>query len=217
MLKLSTLGRAAKLTLLATALLAASCSKSPTQQVNQVFGDFKKSVEAGRGDQVEKLVSEQTLQHFDKLRRLALTGGADMYQLSIYDEVSIYYLRSQFKRAALEKFRGRDIINILAKNKMLGVADLNEFKLTSLQVEDTAAWANLTHNNLETPYAINFVEESGDWKVDMDRFQRNRENELVMRMMQYGGDRDQVISELLKSFGLRDGLTPALRQPLASS
>ena len=62
--------------------------------------------------------------------------------------------------------------------------------------------------------SLRFTKEDGEWRVHPERFRAKRNELLEKRIVTFEGQRDDVISELLKMRGIDSGLTPALRQPL---
>ena len=209
---------ARKVALMALAgLVLSACAKSEPEKLTSLYDRYANAVLDGRGYSAAKLVSANTLQHYGKLRDLALNGGSGMYYLGVYDEVSIYYLRWKFDSAGLSKLSSRDVMNVLVKAGLVTIEDMDDFELRALNLGQNAAWANLYLDGLDTPYDARFVSESGKWKFDGKALRDSQDDVLLQRLIRYDSDKDTLINEMLKSYGLRDGLTAELRTPPAKS
>lgn len=195
-------------------MFIASCSRPVPDQVTSLYQSYTNSVAAGRGYDAAKKVSDATLAEFETLRDLALDGGRGMTSIGIYDEVSVYYLRGQFDVVALEKLNGRDIMNILVKANLVGEPGFESYTLGNIRFNDTEARASLFNSEGQTPLEMSFSNESGGWKIDPVSFRDRREQLLERRIVEFGGSRDEVMGELLKSRGLGNGLTPNLQRPM---
>ena len=195
--------------------LFAACSSGPDDQLSKSYYTYARAVMDGRGYDAAKLASTKTLKHYETLNDLALHGGRGMYNLSIYDELSVYYLRAKYEAEALNKFSGRDVMNVLIKANMVGVPDMARFTVGEIGFDsEDKAWAPLYKGDQDPVYEISFVKENGKWKIDNRPMRSKRNDVLLQRLMQYGGSREEVISELLKAHGVREGLTPAVEKPL---
>lgn len=207
---------ARKLSGLALSLvLLGACSGSASDKVDSVWRDYANAVENGRGGDAVKLASADTIRHFDMLGDLALHGGKGMHNLTLYDEVSVYYLRYEYEEDALNRFSGHDIMKILVNKGLVGIPDMNGFSLEDVRIDDDEAWGELFTNEPNTSYRIAFELEGGKWKVDNETLGKSRDNVLIRRMMTYSGSRDEILDELLKSVGVRNGLTSDLLEPVA--
>lgn len=203
-------------TLFATALLLVACGGPAPERVREVYYDYSNNVSRGNGPQAGRVVSEATLRHFGLLKVLALNGGRGMSSIGIYDELSVYFLRARYDVAALEKFTGRDILSILVQAGLVGEDNFEDFVLEDLRYTDNQARADLFHNGADTELDIWFEREEGRWRLDGKRFRESRNEALERRIIQFEGSREEVVSELLKSRGVLEGLTPILKQPLKS-
>lgn len=196
-------------------LFIAACSGQSSDQIARTWRDYASAVSRNQGAEAVKLASENTLRHYAMIGRLALKGGQEMRELTLYDEVSVFYLRHVFEANALRKFTGRDIMRILVKNELAGIPKMNQFQLADIDIEGDRAWANLYTTDLDAEYRVSFVREGGKWKIEGKSLNKSRDDVLIHRMMSYASTRDDVIDELLKSVGVRGGLTPELMRPLS--
>lgn len=196
-------------------LFIAACGGQSTDQLSRTWRDYASSVSRGQGAEAVKLASDDTIKHYALLGRLALKGGPEMRNLTLYDEVSVFYLRHTFDATALRKFTGRDIMRILVKNELAGIPKMNQFQLGNISFDEDYAWANLYTNEADAEYRVSFVRENGKWKIEGQTLSKSRDSVLIHRMMSYASTRDDVIDELLKSVGVRGGLKPELMRPLS--
>lgn len=207
--------RLAKWSLVALAgLILSACSGSIPDQLTSTYQNYTSLIVAGKGHQAAKWVTEDTIDHYDKIGQLALRGGRGMSELGLYDELSVYFLRARYDAVALEKFTGRDIMNILVKARLIGEDGFETYSLGDIRYTETEARADLVDGTQTTPFEIWFALKDGKWKVDPARLRAKRDELLERRIVQFEGDRDNVLSELLKTKGITEGLTPELKRAL---
>lgn len=213
-MSIGTIRLPALLVLAFAGFILSACSASVPDQMVSTYQTYTSNVAAGKGHQAAKSVTDATIEHYERLADLALDGGAGMRDLGLHDELSVYFLRSRYQAAALEKLTGRDVMNILVKAGLVGEEGFERYTLGDIRYTDTEARADLIDGRQTTPFEIWFVKEDGNWKVDPARFRAKRDELLERRIVQFDGDRRQVLSELLKSKGIDAGLTPDLEKPL---
>lgn len=212
---LRTAKRLTGLTLLVFASLTlVACSGSVPDQLTDTYRNYTSQIAAGKGHQAAKWVTEDTVTHYEKLGDLALRGGREMSSLGLHDELCVYFLRARYDAVALEKFTGRDVMNILVKAKLVGEDGMERFSLGDIRYTENEARADLVDGNQTTAFEIWFARQDGSWKVDPARFRAKRDELLERRIVQFEGDRDSVLGELLKTKGITNGLTPELKRPL---
>ncbi|MAP95843.1 MAG: hypothetical protein CMK07_12905 [Ponticaulis sp.] len=192
-------------------LITTGCSKPISSELQQAYTTYATEIMQGHGHKAAKRVSQDTIEHYLSLRDTALEGGTPQ---GLYDEVSVYYLRAKFDDVSIAKLTGRDVMNVLAKAELIGEKDFNEYTLSDIRYTEVEARADLVKGGETTPFEIRFTKEDGEWRVHPERFRAKRNELLEKRIVTFEGQRDDVISELLKMRGIDSGLTPALRQPL---
>ncbi|MAK60979.1 MAG: hypothetical protein CMK09_08375 [Ponticaulis sp.] len=200
----------------AAILSIAACGGPAPERVREVYYDFSSQVSHRNGPEAGKVVNEATLRHYALLKVIALNGGRGMNSIGIYDELSVYFLRARYDIPALEKFTGRDILSILVQAGLVGEDDFETFELEDLRYTNNQARADLFKNGADTELDVWFEREDGRWRIDGKRFREIRNEMLERRIIQFDGNREEVISELLKSRGVLEGLTPELKRPLKS-
>jgi len=198
-----------------TGILAglAACSPPVSGQLENVYYDYATNVANGRGHDAAKNVTDTTINHYEHIRDLAL-HSADLSELSLFDEICVYYLRGRFDAIALSKFTGRDVMNTLVKANLIGEDKFETFTLRDIRYTKTEARAELFKSGETTQLEMWFEKQDGKWKVSPQRFRDARGDVLERRIVQFQGDRNNVMSELLKARGFENGLTQNLRQPL---
>lgn len=198
-----------------SALMLAACSGSVTEGVMSSYADYSAAVAAGRGYDAAQFVTEDTITQFDRLRLIALYGEDGGARLGIYDEVAVYYLRSEFDASHLQRLTGRDVMNILVTADLIGERGFRGYEVGTI-TEESSSSAVLALRDSESgaSYTLRFVKENGDWVADWRSFRTQRDRRLENRIEEFNGDRRSVISELLIVHGAQDGLTRELSQPL---
>ena len=200
--------------LLIGSLALTSCSTGSESELSNVYSQFARAVEGGRGHQASELISKQSEAHYAKLRDYALEGSRYGSRLTLYDEISVYYLRARYDRRALVKFTGRDIFAILVENGLAGVPDMDDFMLRDVNISAESASAKLATNDPGANYRIGFALEKRNWRVNDAMLRQTRDEVLAFRMVSYKGSREDVIDEILKSVGVREGFSRRLMDPV---
>lgn len=199
-----------------TVFAIAGCAQASKVKIETIWREYASAVQTSRGSEASEFASDASLRHFAQLKEFALEGGADMKSLTLYDEVSVYYLRSKYGADALSRFSDRDIMKILVNAELLGIPHMNQLMIEEIRVYKKTAYATLTSGEADTFYEVTFLLENGDWKVDYLSLARSRDMVLANRLISYSGTRDDVIDEILKSVGIRDGLSEDLTEPVRS-
>lgn len=199
---------------LASTGLAVGCSGSGTDGFEDRYRQFASAVENHKGHQAVKSVSSDTLEHYAGLKQIALYGNRNGKSLPIYDEVAVCFLRASFDAEALKSLSDRDVYAKLVNADITGVPGMSRFELTDLERTDNEGWGVLLTDEVNTRYIIGFDREGGKWLIDDSSFRTSREEVLLSRIMTHRGTRSDVINALLKSSGIRQGVTPELEQPL---
>ena len=203
--------------LMACSILASACSAVNEGELSSVYSQFARAIEGQRGHQASELISKSTEVHYAKLRDIALYGSRQRTPLTLYDEIGVYYLRARYDRQQLTKFNGRDIYAILVENGLAGIPNMDDFLLQRISSSGDHATAGLQTNDPSTNYRIAFSYEGGQWKIDDAALRHSRDEVLAFRMVSYKGAREDVIDEILKSVGVRQGLTSQLTSPMVKS
>jgi hypothetical protein len=198
-------------------LFTGACSGGGQSEMSGVYSQFARAIEGQRGYQATKLISKETEAHYSLLRDIALYGPRYRTHLTLYDEIGIYFLRSRYDKRQLLKFTGRDIFAVLVENGLIGVPDMDDFRLGSVSMTNHAASATLITNDPGANYRIGFTLENGHWRIDEAALRTTRDEVLAFRMVSYRGSREDVIDEILKSVGVREGLAPRLTTPISKS
>ncbi len=197
------------------AMLLTACGGSVSDSVMETYSSYAAAVSSGRGYDATEYVNEATISRFESLRQIALYGPEGQPTPGIHDEISVYYLRSEFDASHLQRLTGRDIMNILVSADLIGEDGFRNIEPgeviegqnghASLPLRDTRSGAN---------YSLDFVRENGDWLADPRGFRNQRDQRLENRIREFNGNRSEVINELLIVHGASDGLTSELTQPL---
>lgn len=197
----------------ALVLLVSACGGSAPDQITSTYESYARAIASGRGYDATKEVSQQTLDHFERLKNIALDGNLDRYPLGIHDETAIYYLRSEFDVTTLQPLTGRDVMNVLVTADLIGERGFRDFEAGAVTVNGDRASLALYDQVAEAAYTLDFVREGG-WKVEPSEFRAQRDQRLENRIVEFRGDRERVISELLRVHGAERGLTDELPRPL---
>lgn len=197
------------------ALLLAACGGSVSEGVMESYNGYAAAVSSGRGYDATEYVSEASIDRFETLRQIALYGPESQPSLGIHDEISVYYLRSEFDASHLQRLTGRDIMNILVSADLIGENGFRNIEAGEvIQGENGRATLPLRDTRSGANYSLEFIRENGDWVADTRGFRNQRDQRLEGRIREFNGNRSEVINELLIVHGASDGLTAELSNPL---
>lgn len=197
-------------TLVLVALLA-SCSPSrggkvdeaarqrEANSIRQVFAGFRTSFLAADGRGTASALSAATIQYFEELRGLAVSGGPqDFAQRPLLDRLAATLLRvripaGQLTRSSSQELAGVAITSGLIERDLLAHAEIGE-----VEVGPDTATGVLVDSGEPTRVTFSFLREGGQWKIDLTPLRELADFALVQMARSRGIEEDQLVFQLAR-------------------
>jgi len=196
-------------------LLVPAITFAQEEDVKNTFEAFKTAMSNGNSDEVLKLASTSSVDYYDNMLDMILYGdSAEVAKLPLVQRIGVLGSRARIPKDTLMDMEGKDFLQYsMDANKqnaqqiqMLGIGDV-------LVGDDNTASGQVTMNGQALPMSISFVEEGGDWKIDMSSLENMGEGQLQNMMSQSNMDFNQFLKMALSQQGIT--ADDSIWQPLA--
>ena len=169
--------------------------------IHECFDAYEKAVLNQDGTAAVKCVNASTLDYYQRMRDLALTGDAQTVQrLSIFDKVIVLQMRLRVPKGTLQ---GMTRESAFAYGIEKGWTDKSGVKQNSLgQVQVTGPDATGVHVFRGQPTEVRwkFQFENGEWKIDLFKFQAGVGAKVFEQMARQSGKSENAyVLELLEA------------------
>ena len=156
-------------------MMVFNCLIFSTSQANQndillTFAKFQAAIISQNGENAVQWVSQDTLNFYDDVRKLALNANQNVLELESQIKVSMTFeLRYLLSRRDLQWLSdGKKIFGWLVHNELMQKYRFNECSLINIKVEGRHAFATILKNGeLIDNVPFEFINEGGVWKFDM--------------------------------------------------
>ncbi len=155
-------------------LLVALASPPPSQTapeeaaIRQCYEEYRTAALAGNGAQAARLVDRATLDHFDGLRKLALSGSAEKVRsLGLLDKIVVLRLRLESTAADLKAQSGASLFAAGIEKGQISREGVASGQLGALKIEGSRASGALQVGTQSQPGVFGFTKEDGRWRLDM--------------------------------------------------
>lgn len=134
-------------------------------EIRETFAAYKEAVIERDGETAGSLVSTDTLNHYEDMRRLAATAGpAQIQSQSFINRLLITRMRLEIPQARLRSMDGRETFAFGITQGWTSDASLSRQELGRISVEGDVANAAQTGG---TPSSYDFHREDGSWRLDL--------------------------------------------------
>lgn len=135
--------------------------------IQKVFAQYREALTANEGSKAADLVSARTIVFYDEIVSHALKMPREkMGRLDFVAKFTVLRVRHEFDKAEIEKMTGRQLFILgvdrgwISKSSVASIGQLTEIKVDQHQAAASIAQAP------GIP-AFHFVNESGQWKLDL--------------------------------------------------
>ncbi len=137
-------------------------------KIQACFQAYKNSILNDAGEVAAKYVSERTIQFYDDMAFLARTADSlQIDSLSIIDKLTVLALRARTPNELLFRYEGREVFVFAINSGMVGKDDVRNNDIGKIDLDSTFARAMMMVNGTESPLAMHFHLEGGEWKMDL--------------------------------------------------
>lgn len=181
--------------------LMASIVLGSPKDVRIAFVKFQTAILSGDGESAAQQVSQDTLNFYNDVRRLALDGKSVVFELESQIKVSMAFeLRYLLSKRDLQWLSdGKKIFAWMVKNEVFQKQQFNECSLVNIQQEGERAFATILKNGqIIDDVPFEFINEGGVWKFDMMKQISSDDMALEILGQQTGKNKIEVALFLLK-------------------
>lgn len=222
--------------LLASSLVAALSARQPEETlpgsdadaVREIFQAYKQALMDGEGGTAARLVDQGTLDYFQTLQALALSGSeVEVRARSFVDRLLVVTMRHELEREVLATMDLEDLLRHAVDAGWIGKASIAQLGIGAVDVVgDEATGVALTRGqvpptvNGAVPLSYSFVRENGAWKFRFGSLVASLNSVITQFATQIGANEDDLIFTLVQAISGRPVLpeiwtTPGEEPPAA--
>lgn len=135
--------------------------------VHASFAEYKKAALAKDGNTVAGLLAKPSLEFYDDLAKLALTGTEEQVKAQpVTQRVTVYMLRGEFDAAALKSATSTDVVRLAIEKGLISESSTATIELGEVTFTGDKAEAEVSAKGQKAPFRFEFLREDGVWKFD---------------------------------------------------
>ncbi len=172
-------------------------------KIRACFNAYKNSILTDQGEAATRYVSERTIQFYDSMAFLARTADSlQLDSLSIIEKLTVLTLRARTPNELLFSYEGRGVFIFAINSGMVGKDDIRNNDIGKIYLDSTFARAMMEVNGVESPLAMHFHLEEGEWKLDLTSLFHITNNALE-EVIQDSEMTENQFLEFVISYGLK--------------
>ena len=159
--------------LVALALAAVACGQPgpDDKQIRSVFERYRNDLLDGSGNKAVALLSRSTIEHYARLKQLALfSQRAELQDQPLYDQMTVVLLRADSDPENLREMSPEDLFVYLIGKTGPAKEQLRATEIGDVLVEGDQASAHALVHGKDAGAAFNFVREGNKWRLDLTPF-----------------------------------------------
>jgi hypothetical protein len=199
--------RALRIALLAALLagpaLAAPESSDPdAAAVRRGFAAYRAALERRDGSRAVAAVSQNSLDYYDRIRRLALSGSrAELAALDGTERMLVLGMRRDAPLELLNDASPGGLVSHAVSEGLISDQGALRAELGAVAVDGDVALAQIVVDGRATDGQLRFVREGGVWKFDLEYAMRTSFGLIALLAERTGMTEDEVIFRLLAQGG----------------
>lgn len=183
------------------------------QAVRETFEGYRRALVAEDGEAAAGLVSESTLEAYQRYRDLALTGSEEaVKELSMVERMQVLILRHRVEADALEMMTGRGVFAHAVDEGWVGAGGIGRLQIHRVNVRGDQATANVGMGPAPSPELFRFLKEEGEWRFDLMPTLTSAEGALQQMAAARGVEENEFLLGMITSMS-NEPATEALWQP----
>ena len=184
-------------------------------EVQQAFEDFKAAMMNANSDEVLKMASSSSLDYYNNmLDRILYADSATVAKLPLIQKIGVLGTRARVPVDTLIGMSGKDFLQFSLNSSKQNAQQMQMLSIGEvMKVDDNIAQGQLSANGQALPMSVNFIDEGGAWKIDMESLENMSEGQLQMMMSQSGMDFNQFLKFALSQQGIT--VDNSIWQPMA--
>jgi len=159
------------LLIFALTLLIISCNnqtKDDQIDVKECFEGYKSSILASKGDEAVKWVDKNTLNYYDKMLKLSISGdSATVNNLGILDKLTVLTVRHRIPKEEVLKMDGNSFFIYAINSGMVGKNSVMTIEIGDIEISGDFAKGQILANGQKASLYFQFNKENNKWKIDI--------------------------------------------------
>lgn len=170
-------------------------------EVRAAFEAFRSALLTKDGDAFAGLVAEETLDHYEELRDLALTASrAELTERLLGHQIYALFLRHEFPPERLADLDGPAIAAALVNEGAISEGAVDGVRAGAITVSGSDATVEASVKGDASAFSYTFRRESDSWKIDLIELNRLADTAYRQQMHQYGLDQDEYVLTVVEAF-----------------
>lgn len=183
------------------ALGVSACGPSilPEDEVRRAFVEYKTAAMAGRGADAARLLSSMTVNHFGRLRELALHAPAEEVRAHpCVNQLSIFQLRQFVPVEELQSMSPEQTLAYSLERGWIGRDVVANVELGRVEMHGAGALGEVMVNGFDSGWWHILLEEDGRWRFDLLQGYGIAESEFSDLARDNGIDKTEVALAVLE-------------------
>ena len=176
---------------------ALSGENKDAQEIRETFNDYKSAVLEADGATASALVSSETLDYYEDMRRIAVSAGPhEIGQQSLINKLFITRARLQIGVDRLKRMTGKELFEYGVERSWISRGDTARQELGDISVSGDVANGEVLSGG---PTSYDFFREGGEWKLDFIAILRSVNVVLEAQASKSGRTADEYLFLILES------------------
>lgn len=195
-------------------------------ELRRVFEAYRDATLRRDGEAAARLISDKTLERYEKMRVLAVEGsrcvdgqGKDCEQVrermrkaGLGERLMIALMLMRLGEQRLERLSARQLFVTAVNQGWVGRESIINSGMGELQVDAHGiASAPVLAEDLEAPLEWRFFKQSDGWKMDLGALMHYADSKLKQQALGKGLSEDAALEQLLENLGEQKMIDPWLR------
>ena len=182
---------------------------SEENNILNVFNAYKRALKTKNGVQAATLVSTQTMNYYENLRKNVLDANAEeMKTLPIMEAMTVLILRHHLSASELRRMDGKQLFIHSVNQGWVSENSVENVRLGEVTVKGNVAIANVISRGKKRKNMFPFSKQQGAWKLDLGVMMNDMGREMdagFRRLAQTNGMSEQELVEVLveKATGMK--------------
>lgn len=170
------------------------------QAVRQTFLAYKYALLNNLGKDASDLVSQKTIDHYARLRKLALTGQpAELERLPPFNKLVVIAIRHNIPGEQLQKMSAKEVFAHGVKEEWISKSSVAPYEIGTISVYGDYASAEILLRNKPVDTLLEFRKENDVWRLNLMPLLQIASQRFALQLTQNHADEDKVILQIVES------------------
>lgn len=136
--------------------------------VQQTFSDYKSAILAGQGEQAVDELSQNTIDYYGDMRRLAVCEPAEQIKAeSMVNRIQILSMRFRVPTDTLVTLSDREVVVYGVDQGWIGKESVMNIETGEVKIQGEEAFVDVLQQGQPSGIQFRFAKESDGWKLDL--------------------------------------------------